>query len=61
MTLLHELTGDSDGTSVAFSVTGRPAGLTRLMEPVIARTTQRNLDAGFARLKEHLESRSAST
>jgi carbon monoxide dehydrogenase subunit G len=61
MTLLYELTGDSGGTSVTFSVTGRPAGLTRLMEPMIARTTQRNLDAGFARLKELLESGSGST
>jgi carbon monoxide dehydrogenase subunit G len=61
MTLLYELTGDSDGTSVVFSVSGRPAGLTRLMEPVIARSTQRNLDVGFARLKELLESRSDST
>jgi hypothetical protein len=57
MTLLYELTGGSDGTSVVFSVTGRTAGLTRLMEPVIARTSRRNLDAGFARLKELLESR----
>jgi carbon monoxide dehydrogenase subunit G len=61
MSLLYELTGDSEGTSVAFSVTGRPSGLTRLMEPVIARTTQRNLDAGFARLKEQLESGPGST
>ena len=61
MTLLYELTGDSDETSVVFSVTGRPTGLTRVMEPLIARTTQRNLDAGFARLKEHLESRPGST
>ena len=61
MTLLYDLTGDSDKTSVVFSVTGRPTGLTRVMEPLIARTTQRNLDAGFARLKEHLESRPGST
>jgi hypothetical protein len=56
MTLLYELTGDSGGTSVVFSVTGRPAGLTRLMEPLIARTTQRNLDAGFSRLEGRLRS-----
>ena len=61
MTLLYELTGNSEGTKVVFSVTGRPTGLTRLMEPVIARSTQRNLDVGFARLKELLESRSGST
>ena len=53
--LVYELAGDRDGTSVRFSVTGRPTGLLRLMQPVIARATQRNLDEGFARLKRVLE------
>jgi carbon monoxide dehydrogenase subunit G len=54
-TLVYDLTGDTDATSVRFSVTGRPTGLLRLMQPLIARTTQRNLDHVFARLKEVLE------
>ena len=56
-TLLYELSGDGDGTSLRFSVTGRPTGALRLVQPLIARTTQRNLDRGFARLKEVLEGR----
>ena len=54
-TLVYELAGDGDGTSVRFSVTGRPTGFLRLIQPLIARTTQRNLDEGFARLKGVLE------
>ena len=55
--LVYDLSGDGDSTSVRFSVTGRPGGALRLMQPLIARTTQRNLDRGFARLKEILEAR----
>ena len=54
-TLVYELAGDGDRTSVRFSVTGRPTGLLRLMQPLIARTSQRNLDQAFARLKRVLE------
>jgi len=54
-TLVYELAGDGDGTSVRFSVTGRPTGLLRLMQPLIARTSHRNLDRAFARLKRVLE------
>ena len=54
-TLVYDLAGDGDGTSLRFSVTGRPTGLLRLIQPLIARTTQRNLDEGFARLKVVLE------
>jgi carbon monoxide dehydrogenase subunit G len=54
-TLAYEL-GERDGaTAVDFSVSGRPGGLLRLFEPLIARSTQRNLDEGFARLKQLLE------
>ena len=54
-TLVYELAGEGDGTSVHFSVTGRPTGLLRLMQPLIARTNQRDLDQAFARLKRVLE------
>ena len=54
-TLLYDLSEDGDGTLVRFSVTGRPAGALRLMQPLIARNTQRNLDHAFPRLKELLE------
>jgi uncharacterized membrane protein len=44
-----------DGTEVEASVTGRPTGLLRVLQPMIARTTQQNLDRGYARLKRLLE------
>lgn len=47
------------GTSVDASVTGRPTGLMRLIQPVVARTTQQNLDRGYAQLKRLLETGSA--
>jgi carbon monoxide dehydrogenase subunit G len=59
-TLVYELSGDFEATSVHFSVTGRPTGALRLMQPLIARATQRNLDRGFARLKEVLEARAGA-
>jgi carbon monoxide dehydrogenase subunit G len=51
---------DGGGTVVAFSVTGRPRGMLRLFEPVLARSTQKNLDRGFPRLKRFLETGTAS-
>jgi uncharacterized membrane protein len=48
---------ERDGASlVEFSVTGRPGGALRLLQPLIARNTQQNLDKGFPRLKKVLES-----
>ena len=49
---LHEHDG---GTLVEFSVTGHPSGALRLLQPLIARNTQMNLNRGFPRLKEVLE------
>jgi carbon monoxide dehydrogenase subunit G len=54
-TLAYQLDASDHGTSVRFSLTGRPTGMLRLLQPLIARTTQRNLDRGFARLKALLE------
>jgi carbon monoxide dehydrogenase subunit G len=54
-TLAYELTARGGGTWVDFSVTGRPTGLLRLFQPLIARSTQANLDRAFARLKQLLE------
>jgi len=54
-TLAYRLAGRDGATRVEFTVTGRPAGFLRLLQPMVARTTQRNLDRGFARLKEVLE------
>jgi hypothetical protein len=34
---------------------GRPTGVLRLLQPLIARNTQKNLDRGFPRLKQYLE------
>ena len=55
-TLAYQLDARDGTTAVQFSVTGRPTGVMRLLQPLIARTTQRNLDRGFARLKGLLES-----
>jgi hypothetical protein len=54
-TLVYQLSADGGGTRVDFSVTGRPSGLMRVLQPMVARTTQKNLDASFARLKRLLE------
>ena len=59
-TLAYQLSGQDGGTVVAFSVTGHPAGMLRLLEPLLARNTQKNLDRGFPRLKRFLETGTAS-
>jgi hypothetical protein len=51
----YELSAQDGGTFVQFAVTGRPTGMLRLLQPLIARNTQRNLDRGFPRLKQILE------
>ena len=56
-TLAFELAPEGDGTRVDFAVTGQPTGLLRLMQPMIARNTQKNLDRSFPRLRQVLESR----
>jgi len=59
-TLAYRLTQRQGSTSVDFSVTGRPSGLLGVCEPLIARTTQKNLDRGFTRPKQVLETGAAS-
>jgi carbon monoxide dehydrogenase subunit G len=54
-TLAYQLSERDGGTAVAFSVTGRPTGVLRALQPLLARNTQRNLDRGFPRLKRYLE------
>jgi hypothetical protein len=54
-TLVYRLEARDGETSVQFSITGRPTGALRPLQPLIARTTQRNLDKGFAQLKSLLE------
>ena len=55
-TLLWEVSDGEDGkTRAEFSLTGRPSGLLRLLQPLIARDTQRTLDEAFPRLKQVLE------
>jgi len=58
-TLEFRFTGQDDGTLVNATVTGRPTGLMRALQPMIARTTQKNLDRGYARLKSLLETGSS--
>ena len=43
-----------------FSVTGRPTGMLRVLQPLIARNTQKDLDRSFPRLKQFLETGAAS-
>jgi uncharacterized membrane protein len=54
-TLVFRFADEDGGTRLNASVTGRPTGLMRLLQPMIARTTQKNLDRGYARLKHLLE------
>ena len=58
-TLAYRLSAQDGGTSVEFSVTGRPTGGLRLLQPLIARNTQKNLDRAFPRLKQVLETGAA--
>ncbi len=55
MTLRYELEPSGEGTSVAFSITGEPGGVMRLLQPVLSRATQKSLDEAFPRLKRLLE------
>jgi carbon monoxide dehydrogenase subunit G len=59
-TLEYRLRPQSGGTLVEFSVTGRPTGMLRLLQPLIARNTQKNLERSFPRLKQVLETVSAA-
>jgi carbon monoxide dehydrogenase subunit G len=56
-TLTFDVTGGDGDTRVDFAVRGCPSGMMRLLEPLIARNTQSNLDRGFPHLKRVLESR----
>jgi len=58
-TLDFQFEGQDGGTRVKAAATGRPTGLMGLLQPMIARTTQRNLDRGYVRLKTLLETGSA--
>jgi carbon monoxide dehydrogenase subunit G len=59
-TLGFQFKSQNDGTRVEASVTGRPTGLLRLLQPLIARTRQKNFDQGYARLKRLLETGNAA-
>jgi uncharacterized membrane protein len=54
-TLLFQFLGRDGETKVQATVIGRPTGLMRVLQPMISRTTQRNLDRAYARLKGVLE------
>ena len=59
-TLAYRLSPQDGGTLVQFSVTGHPTGMLRLLQPLIARNTEKNLDRGFPRLKRLLETGTAA-
>ena len=59
-TLAYRLRAQDGGTLVEFSVTGRPTGSLRLLQPLIARNTRKNVNRSFPRLKQLLETGSAS-
>ena len=54
-TLAFQFSDQEGGTLVEASVTGRPGGLMGLLQPMVARTTQKNLDRAYPRLKRLLE------
>jgi uncharacterized protein YndB with AHSA1/START domain len=53
--LAWRLADQDGGTLVEFSLTGRPGGLMRILQPLVARGAQANLDRAFPRLKRLLE------
>jgi uncharacterized membrane protein len=59
-TLHFEFSGEDGATQLTATVTGRPSGFMRLFQPMIARTTQQNLDRAYPRLKRLLETGAAS-
>ena len=59
-TLVFEFRPEDGGTRLDASVTGRPSGMMRLLQGMIARTTQKNLDQAYPRLKRLMETGSAS-
>jgi uncharacterized membrane protein len=59
-TLAFEFDSQGDETRVRASVTGRPTGVMRVLQPMIAHTTQKNLERGYVRLKVLLETGSVS-
>lgn len=60
-TLQFELAADGDRTRLVFTVTGRPTGPMRLLQPLLRRSTQRNLDRNFVQLRQLLEAGAEST
>ena len=59
-TLAFAFNAEQGGTRVEASVTWRPAGLMRLFQQMIARTTQQNLDRAYPRLKRLMETGAVS-
>lgn len=54
-TLTYQLSTSEGGTRVEFSITGRPGGIMRVLQQLLARQAQGNLDRAFPRLKRLLE------
>ena len=57
MTIEWRVEPTGGGSRARFLLTGNPNGALRLMQPLIARSTRKNLDDAFPRLKAVLESR----
>lgn len=56
MVLRYELEPrGEEATRLAFTITGEPSGAMRLLQPLLARMTQANLNKAFPRLKRLLE------
>jgi carbon monoxide dehydrogenase subunit G len=58
-TLIYRLEPRGEATAVSFSVTGDPSGVMKLLQPLVGRMVQANLDSGFPRLKRLMETGSA--
>jgi uncharacterized membrane protein len=59
-TLDFDFSEEDGETHLTATVVGRPGGLMRLFQPMIARTTQQNLERAYPRLKRLLETGAAS-
>lgn len=53
--LKYEVSARDGGALVEFSLTGSPAGVLRLLQPLVARQATANLQRAFPRLKQILE------
>jgi hypothetical protein len=56
----HTLDATNGGTRINFTLEGEPGGFFKLAEPIVARTSKRQVQSDFETLKEILEARGSA-